>query len=1238
MSEKAFKPEPSKDSSDRIKRTDPDKESRGLPFLFNREQTEALSKTMSVGFDEGPTVKPSGNVQAKAGPGQQPVARQMPDLSKLKPTVPPKSPAQLKKEEQFRETWGMQHMSPEKQMQLKLKYDKEGLEADMARGHFNNYVKQQAKQLKRNKHEKNLLNNKANAFKRAMIQNKIAYGSPEYNTAVKQCFPDFDTELPAYKKDVGKNPVNDDPKLEHEADVMGKQAAEGKTVQKQEEEKERQAKKGGSNPPSPSGSGTKTKLPEEVQSKMENSFGTSFSDVNIHPNDEGAKDMGALAYTQGKDVHFAPGQYSPGTQKGQELIGHELTHVEQQKAGRVQPTAQGKGMAVNDDPKLENEADEMGKKAAEGKAAAPQVAGTTQSIRRKEINEKDKEPREKEKAVGSGAKIILHNPEDSYVTAYSIINNKFKKAFELDNGSVVELQPEAKRYKDLTAIKGLKRKSKTFYVVSQYAGVSLEEVKAVSNQINKYGMVWREKMETEESILFLEKKGYKKLEVEKILEDEDSIETFFALLRDEPDNAQNTDKKVLDYNTRVFVISSPFPGWSYVETNEGETGYIKSAAINTRMPSTNSKLYQVRKGDSLEKIINESYGEAHDRRFYANALMQINNPENKQGRGITYEGALELKELFKITSYEKFHVKEKQWIWVPDENYVLSLAGQIPDYSIEKKIKETAYSLNGFVSNIVDRLWPVGFSLITDSNIGVTFGIPVGVVVNAQTSLFRKDEDNFVVRRFLKGGVGADTGVGAGIYWGSSKGIGAGAEAGANASAMGTAYTDLEFTFPFKKDATILMLLTSVMEPPRVDDAGTIVKNTPRKSFFQFLHQATGLNLDTSNYLTKSKVALGIEAQATADANMGIKADKQARKQVKSKYKGHKKDSDPSATNALMRWLHINAGVGISNEFFLGAETENVKRDEKNNELISADGALFLDGRAQAHAKLPILPALAVDVGGAIKLTFKYAKGKWKQYGAAVAFKGGDLDNYEGAAMEISASQSNKEIEQLFDKKIDITEKLANLLGTIKFKKRFQLLADKGFGRYNSTKQKQQATKTLLKENYKNTGVYFSSYLTLELDIGKLLKNKGAFILKRIVSDIWRKFIKKTRNKDMLEVQKMFLEHIFDVLSNGKPIVESELFEELWSFIISREAINKAELAMVGEFGFAAGASIAALEGKARLHASAKIAGVYVEDAIDMIENFINQEGGQTFINEYLNPAMGLDTNSDIESENNEHR
>ncbi|GLR16684.1 eCIS core domain-containing protein [Portibacter lacus] len=105
-----------------------------------------------------------------------------------------------------------------------------------------------------------------------------------------------------------------------------------------------------------------------VMQKMEDSFGTSFSNVNIHENSSKATEAGALAYAQGNDVHFAPGQFKPNTQSGQELIGHELTHVVQQREGRVKPTVQHKGMDVNDDPGLEKEADEMGAKVAQNNA------------------------------------------------------------------------------------------------------------------------------------------------------------------------------------------------------------------------------------------------------------------------------------------------------------------------------------------------------------------------------------------------------------------------------------------------------------------------------------------------------------------------------------------------------------------------------------------------------------------------------------------------------------------------------------------------------------------------------------------------------------------------------------------------------------------------------------------------------------------------------------------------------
>lgn len=110
-------------------------------------------------------------------------------------------------------------------------------------------------------------------------------------------------------------------------------------------------------------------MPAAVQAKMESAFGADLSAVRIHEGPQ-AQAMGALAYTQGTDIHFAPGQYAPGSQRGQELLGHELTHVIQQAQGRVSTPTQAKGGVINDDPSLEREADELGARAARGEQAS----------------------------------------------------------------------------------------------------------------------------------------------------------------------------------------------------------------------------------------------------------------------------------------------------------------------------------------------------------------------------------------------------------------------------------------------------------------------------------------------------------------------------------------------------------------------------------------------------------------------------------------------------------------------------------------------------------------------------------------------------------------------------------------------------------------------------------------------------------------------------------------------------
>ena len=107
----------------------------------------------------------------------------------------------------------------------------------------------------------------------------------------------------------------------------------------------------------------KTGIPDEVKARMESAFNTDFSGVRVHPESSAAPAVGALAYTQGTDIHFAPGQFSPNNSAGQRLLGHELAHVQQQSQGRVTPTTEVNGLPVNDSPALEEEADRLGSKA-----------------------------------------------------------------------------------------------------------------------------------------------------------------------------------------------------------------------------------------------------------------------------------------------------------------------------------------------------------------------------------------------------------------------------------------------------------------------------------------------------------------------------------------------------------------------------------------------------------------------------------------------------------------------------------------------------------------------------------------------------------------------------------------------------------------------------------------------------------------------------------------------------------
>lgn len=121
-----------------------------------------------------------------------------------------------------------------------------------------------------------------------------------------------------------------------------------------------------------------TGLPDNLKSGVESLSGLSMNDVRVHFNSSRPAQLHALAYTQGTDIHVAPGQ--------EKHLPHEAWHVVQQKQHRVKPTMQMMDISVNDDTTLEHEADVMGAKAVvQGKADSvgalyPKTNATTESI------------------------------------------------------------------------------------------------------------------------------------------------------------------------------------------------------------------------------------------------------------------------------------------------------------------------------------------------------------------------------------------------------------------------------------------------------------------------------------------------------------------------------------------------------------------------------------------------------------------------------------------------------------------------------------------------------------------------------------------------------------------------------------------------------------------------------------------------------------------------------------------
>lgn len=106
-------------------------------------------------------------------------------------------------------------------------------------------------------------------------------------------------------------------------------------------------------------------LPTGLRRRAERFYGVDLSAVRLHAV-AGLSDAPALAVTRGDDICMTLGALALPSPSLLELTGHELAHVVQQRQGRIRRFRGMLGAVVVDDPTLESEAADAGRRFAAG--------------------------------------------------------------------------------------------------------------------------------------------------------------------------------------------------------------------------------------------------------------------------------------------------------------------------------------------------------------------------------------------------------------------------------------------------------------------------------------------------------------------------------------------------------------------------------------------------------------------------------------------------------------------------------------------------------------------------------------------------------------------------------------------------------------------------------------------------------------------------------------------------------
>ena len=201
-------------------------------------------------------------------------------------------------------------------------------------------------------------------------------------------------------------------------------------------------------------------LPEAVRQKLESVFAKDLSAVRIHSNGSAAQaamSVNAKAFAVGNDIVFGSGEFKPGTYAGNELLGHEITHVVQHLEGRTgKGSASVNGVSVTTPGDgVEREAEQLGKVFADqmsfnsadtalvdssslGLQSASEIAhaegGTSASVVHRNLFETDDKSVKADGGVAAEAKLSGNIPKTAVKWALEVKVAKDATGIEVKTG------------------------------------------------------------------------------------------------------------------------------------------------------------------------------------------------------------------------------------------------------------------------------------------------------------------------------------------------------------------------------------------------------------------------------------------------------------------------------------------------------------------------------------------------------------------------------------------------------------------------------------------------------------------------------------------------------------------------------------------------------------------------------------------------------------------------------------